>query len=130
MARRGLQAFLAFFGVLTVTMGCLTVATGGSLNMPDAGPVSASVDNQFRFFSVWFLAAGVLTLRAAASPEHATNLIRGLCIALVVGGLARLWSMVTVGVPHPIFVASMAGEILIPAVLLPWQSVVARRSAH
>lgn len=124
LTRRGLQAALAFLGVLVITLGLLTVTTGAA-NMPDAGHVSASLDNQVRFFAVWFIASGVLALRAAASPEHATGLVRGLCIALAAGGLARLWSMVTVGAPHPLFVANMAAELLIPAILVPWQSVVA-----
>lgn len=126
--RRGLQVVLALLGALAIALGLVTVTTGAA-HMPDGGGVSASVDSELRFFAVWFVVAGVLALRASASPEHATGLVRALCVALVLGGLARLWSIVTVGTPHPIFVANMAAEFLIPGVLLPWQSVVARRSA-
>lgn len=129
MSRRGLQATLTILGLIAVTFGALTVLTGAA-GVLASGPVSASVDSEMRFYAAWYLAAGVLLLRTVARVESEGTTIRAICAVLFLAACARVVSLVAVGAPHPIFLVLMAIEFTIPAVVVPWQASVGRRTTR
>jgi hypothetical protein len=124
---RGLRAILTILGAIALVVGSVTVITGGAL-VVGAGDVSPTVDSELRFLSAWYAAAGVLILRAARRPESAGPTVRAVSVILLVGATARAVSIAVVGVPHPLALALMAIEFAIPAVILPWQAAVERRT--
>jgi hypothetical protein len=126
MGRRGLQLTLTIVGGVAVAFGALTVITGGALVL-DGGKVSPSIDSELRFYAAWYVGAGVIVIRAARRVESEGSTIRAVCAVLLLGGMARLLSIVSVGAPHPVFLVLMALEIVLPALLVPWQAAVARR---
>jgi hypothetical protein len=126
MSRRGLQAILTILGLVAVVFGTLTVFTGGA-GVIGGGEVSASVDSELRFYAAWYAAAGVVMLRAVPRVESAGTTIRALCAVLFIAACARVLSILLVGAPHPVFLALMVIEFVIPAVVVPWQAAVARR---
>jgi hypothetical protein len=127
MARRGLQVTLTILGSVALVLGALTVLTGGA-TVPEAGDVSASVESELRFYAAWYVAAGIVVLRTVRRVESAGGTIRAVSAALVLGGLGRLVAIIAVGRPHPVFLALMALEFAIPALIVPWQAAVARRT--
>ncbi len=126
--RRGLQVVLSAIGVVATVAGSSAVVQG-SANVLRGGEVSANVDSEFRFYASWYAVFGLLLLRAARRPESETVIVRACGSGFLLAGSSRLLSMKASGAPHPLFKVLTAIEFLIPAVIIPWQSRVARERA-
>ena len=122
--RTGLVALLATLGVVATFEGTRGVVQGAR-QVVAGGPVSANVDSEYRFYSAWYAVLGVLLLGAARRPEHETRLVRACAGGFLLAGSGRLLSARTAGPPHPLQRALMAVELVLPAVLVPWQARVA-----
>jgi hypothetical protein len=81
-----------------------------------------------RFYAAWYVGAGLVLLRAAPRPETATTVVRAVAALLLLAAVARVVSVVVEGWPHWSQVVLMVLEFVIPAVVVPWQAVVARRA--
>jgi hypothetical protein len=123
--KRGLQVILVVLGSVMVLAGILGVILGADLVLGD-NTFSPSVDSEFRFFAAWYLAAGVLLLRAIPKIEDAAFEVRFVGIAFLVAACGRVLSMIDVGAPHGFYVALTAIEFVIPLVIVPAQAIVAR----
>jgi Domain of unknown function (DUF4345) len=128
MARRGLQVVLTIVGMVAVVAGSDTVLRGGD-SVLNHGDVSAAVDSELRFYAAWYVAAGVLMLKAVGRVESEALIVRAVGAAFFLAGSARLLSLVTVGRPHAFALVLMVLEFVIPVVTVPWQAAVARSSA-
>jgi hypothetical protein len=95
----------------------------------DHGDFSNEIDSELRFFAAWYVAAGVFVLRAATRPAAETITVRIIFGALFLAGCSRALSLVTVGTPHPVQLALMVIELVLPFVVIPWQAAVARARA-
>jgi hypothetical protein len=126
-SRRALQVVVALLGAVAFTFGMQTVLIG-TASVLEAGDASPNVDNELRFYAAWYASAGIVLLLTVRRVEAATGIIRGVCAALILGAAGRALSMAIVGSPHPGQVALMVVEFAIPAVIVPWQAAVARRS--
>ena len=87
----------------------------------NAGPLTElgtpNDDSELRFYSVFFVAYGVIlfqTTRDLARHGHRLPLLLGL---FFLGGIARLLSYLTVGQPHALFMLLMAVELAMPPLL-------------
>jgi hypothetical protein len=92
----------------------------------DGGDVSVNVDSEFRFYASWYAVIGVLLLGAARRPESETVIVRACGTGFVVAAASRLLSMKATGSPHVLFRILTVIEFVVPAVIIPWQSKVAR----
>ena len=126
MSRRGLQVVLGILGAVAFVFGGLALFTGVSF-ISGGETASASVDSELRFYAAWYAAAGVGLLLAVPRVESATTTIRVLFSFLFVAACGRAISIVVVGAPHRTFVILMIIEFALPLVVIPWQTVVARR---
>jgi hypothetical protein len=81
-----------------------------------------------RFYAAWYVAAGVLLLRTVPRVDSKGPTIRAICAVLFLAACARVISLVVVGAPHPVFLVLMVIEFTIPAVVVPWQAAVGRRT--
>lgn len=127
MARRGLQIALTAVGGIAVIFGAQTVLTGGAL-IPGGAHLSPSVDSELRFYAAWYVAAGLLLLRAVPQLEREGTVIRLVAGFFFVAAAGRLLSILIVGPPRGVFIALMVIEFALPAVLVPWHALVARAS--
>jgi hypothetical protein len=125
--KRTLQAILVALAAVMVLAGVLGVILGADLVLGDDA-FSASVDSEFRFFAAWYLAAGVLLLRAVPKVETAAFEVRFVGITFFVAACGRVLSMIDVGAPHGFYIALTAIEFAIPLVIVPMQAAVARRT--
>ncbi len=127
-----MQAYLRVLASVAVVFGLQGVAKGvagvrGAAPDLDGTRVGVrSVDSELRFFAAWYALAGVLLFRAAKRPESETVTVRGVSVAVWLAAVGRLLSIRSLGRPHPLFVALLGVELVVPAIALPWQARVAR----
>lgn len=107
----------------------LTGATGillgpGFLRLAHPWPVD--LDSHFRFLSGVFLAVGLGFYSCIPDIERKTERARLLAALIVTGGLARLWSLMSVGVPSLGHCGGLVMELLVVPCLILWQARLAR----
>jgi len=79
---------------------------------------SANVDSELRFYSIFWIAYGVVLMRATGDVASYTKLVPILIAMFFAGGLARLMSLLTVGSPHLLFLTLMGVELVFPVFLI------------
>lgn len=126
LSYRTLQAVVAALGLIALGAGISTMIFGAA-SIVGAGEVSATIDSEMRFFSVWYAAAGIILLRSAPRVGSDATTIRAVGLALFVAGVTRVLSWIAVGRPHSWTVVLMTLELTLPVVLIRWQARVASR---
>jgi len=93
----------------------LNVLFGGASAIPGStGIAETTVDNELRFFSVFWLAYGVFCFWVAKNIQTQFKFIPLLALSFFIGGLGRLISMLSVGPPANILIPAMILEFVIP----------------
>lgn len=126
--KRLLQTVMAFTLLLPLSAALAGVLSGPRfLGRPPVIPTD--LDSHFRYVSGLFL--GMLLLFAACIPrvEHKGARLRMLGAMVILGGAARLWSLVNVGTPSAGHQVGLAIELVELPLLLLWQARIARRFA-
>ena len=123
--RRLLQAVIAVLSLMPIGAGLAGVVLGpGFLSTEE--PWSASLDSHVRFLSGVFLALGFAWWSCVPNIEAKTDRMRLLGAATIVGGLARLGSLIVVGVPSAGHLVGLGLELVVVPLILVWQTRVAR----
>jgi len=112
--KKAFQVFLILFGVTTIVIATLHVLLGPAA-IPGSIPVNPTMDSEDRFYATLFAAYGVTLLWCVKNTECKSMVVYFLALTFFVGGLARLASMVAVGLPNTFFIVMTAFELLIPA---------------
>jgi hypothetical protein len=123
--RKTLQVFIFLFGVTDIFIALLHIVLGPAA-IPGSVPVNATMDSEDRFYATLFLAYGVALLWCIKDIERKSAVVYFLMATFFVGGLARLVSMVAVGLPNDFFIAMTAIELTLPLVLAAMQYRVTR----
>ena len=82
------------------------------------GDVAPNLAQEFRFLSVWWIAAGIYLWSLGSRAALAVGELRVVCAALFVSGIARWTSFATHGWPDAFFVVIAVIELLAPLPLL------------
>ena len=120
---------------LVIAIACLVpLLTGGESIVRGAawmahGPVSTDLDSHFRYVSGIFFALGVAFVTCVPAIEHKGARFRMLGAMVVCGGLARVVSLVTVGVPSRGHLFGLAMELGVVPLLMWWQWRIECRSS-
>ena len=124
--RRALQCAVALACTVPLAMGGLSVLHGVTI-LKGASP-AADLDSHFRYLSGLLLGIGLFYASGVPGIERRRGrfLLRGGIV--FVGGLGRLWSLVTVGTPSAIMLFALAMELVVTPLLTLWQLRVARRA--
>jgi hypothetical protein len=117
MQRKILQWILRIGGGAAVAIALVHI-TLGPRAIPGSVPVNATMDSEDRFYATLFLAYGVALLWCVREVERKSQVVGFLAATLFAGGVARLISMVAVGLPNAFFMAMTALELLLPPVIL------------
>jgi hypothetical protein len=80
------------------------------------------LDSQNRFYGVSFSVYGVLLYIAATDLARYRPVVTALLWMLFAGGMARVVSIIVVGLPSALVLLLMAVEILVPLLLIFWLS--------
>lgn len=121
-----LRTLFTALGAIAIVTGVLVVVAGPS-GIPGSNLASATVDNELRFFAVFWIAFGVIAIRVAPRVDVDTSTVRALALALFAGGVARAVSWLSAGEPHPLFAILMVSEVVGAPLVVAWQ---ARLSGH
>lgn len=119
--RRALQAVFTAVGVIAIATGLLVVAAGPG-GIPGDNTASSTVDNELRFFAVFWIAYGAAALRVAARADGEAAAVRALALTLFVAGIARAVSWLAAGPPHTLFAGLMCVELIGPPLVVAWQA--------
>lgn len=122
-----LRALCIMLGVSIAIIGLWHVGQGSSVIL-GAGDVSASVDSEDRFFGAVFFGYGLGWLLCATDPVRWRVSLYGQSGIFLLGGLARILSLVQVGRPHDLYLWLMAVELIVPFVLFGLLAGLPRRA--
>ncbi|CAN5157281.1 hypothetical protein BH11ACT3_BH11ACT3_00130 [soil metagenome] len=121
--KRLLIVVLAVLAFVPVATGLLAII-GGPTVAPGGGPTTASIDSEYRFVNVFWLAAGVILVWSLFRAAERALITRVALIIAASGGIARLISIAVVGLPHPVFIATIGLELVVVPLVIWWHSRV------
>lgn len=115
---RAFRLLLAAFGAVCVgvSLGHLILGVGA---IPGAIAVSPTNDSEDRFYATLFAFFGFAIIWCARDPRRRITALRALMLVFFIGGVGRVFSVMAVGLPHPLFVALGISELAIP-ILFWW----------
>lgn len=131
MSRRLLQTVVAVLSLVPILAGAGGVLLGPAFLGVDATQLDAGtdLDSHMRYLSGVFLGVGLAFLATVPRIERATFVFRLLTIFVVLGGLARLLSLIDRGPPTTPHLIGLGLELLVVPLLALWQGRIAAQSS-
>lgn len=122
---RTLQVVVGIGSLVPIAAGGAGVVLGPGF-LSGHGVVSADLDGHFRYLSGLLLGIGFAYLSAV--PRIETRRPRFLLLAglVVLGGLARLLSVLVQGTPSPSMIFALIMELAVTPAITLWQMRIAR----
>ena len=114
--RRALYALAA----VPIVAGAATVILGAA-SVPSPGDPSPNLESELRFYSVWWIGAGIFLLWLAPRVEERTLELRVFCALLFASGISRLIAALDTDWPSTGQLVLMSLELVLPPVLVAWQ---------
>ncbi len=115
--KRGLQILLAIMSLIPLSFGIMNMVSGAAQFIP-LEQVTAELDSQFRFQSAYYFGLAIIIWWVIPNLERHKTLIRILIGVIFLGGLARVYSYISVGPPPPQMFAGMILELSLPLLLI------------
>ena len=112
----GTMVFLMGVQFIWLTEASFIFASGQSIPV-DPATISPTIDNEFRFYSIFWLSYGVLVLRVARNILAQIRRVPILVGLFFIGGIGRALSLIFVGAPHPAFIVLMIVELVTPVLV-------------
>ena len=127
--KRALQIVSALMGTVPVITGLVQMMgihdpLYASLNLP----ADATLDSNMRFLAGVWLGLGLASWWLVPRITEQTVLFRVLWLMIFLGGIGRLVSMASVGLPLTPFIAFTALEVLGAPLFVYWQHRVVQNS--
>lgn len=124
-----LRRTLYVLAVVPILAGASTVVLGAD-SVLGAGEASPSLESELRFYSVWWIGAGLFLIWLAPRVEERTLETRVFCALLFLAGLSRLFAVLATDWPTTGQIILMVVELVLAVVLAIWQAAAARRVAR
>ncbi len=122
--KRLLQVAIGVCSLVPIGAGLAGAWFGPEVAEGTAPPVS--LDSHFRYLSGLLLGIGLAFWSTIPSIERHTGRVRLLTLIVVIGGLARLWSLAHVGIPSLPMLGGLTMELIVTPLLCLWQARVAK----
>jgi hypothetical protein len=120
-----LRRTLYVLAVIPIVAGASTVIWGAD-SLLGAGHASPSLESELRFYSVWWIGAGLFLIWLAPRVEERSLETRVFCALLFLAGLSRLFAVLATDWPSTGQIVLMVIELVLAVVLALWQASVAR----
>ncbi len=112
-----LKYILYLMALVALATG-LNVLIGGAAAVPGAeSGVEATVDNELRFFSVFWIAYGGFCYWVGKNLAEQSSFVPFIALVFFLGGIGRLISIFIVGVPADILIPAMILEFVLPIII-------------
>lgn len=122
---RTLRRTLYVLAIVPVVAGAATVLLGSD-SVPDPGDPSANLESELRFYSVWWIGAGLFVVWLAPRIHERTRELRVFCALLFLTGLSRVLAILDTDWPSTGQIVLMALELSLPPILVVWQARAVR----
>ena len=125
--RRALQVVVFLGGFVPVLAGL-----AGFLEGPEMAGMNTSVismDSHFRYLSGLLMGIGFCFWSTILDIEMKKERFQMLGLIVVLGGCARLYSLITVGLPDHAMLSGLVMELVIVPLLVLWQHRVTHQTA-
>lgn len=123
--KRPLQITMLVVATIPLIIGLINFILGAGRFVPTE-QITANLDNQLRFYAIWFTTVFFLTLWCVRNLEIAGPVMRIMFTTMALGGVARLYSMSQFGLPDPPMLVATVLEIGVLA-FIPWHAAVMRK---
>lgn len=126
ISKRIMQVILGLTSILSIYTAYLGIAYGAVnwyYGFADSQEYSKSLlmlDSNIRFYSGLWLGIGIVLLWIIPRIEHEKTLLRVIAIFFFLGGIGRLISILTCGIPSSIYFIYVLLELSFPLLTL-WQ---------
>jgi hypothetical protein len=125
MYKRILQVILAVISLILIITGALGIIAGVTDNVGDFYGVSVSnsieghiiLDSNLRFFGGLSIGLGLIMFWIIPSIERHKLVFRLIAGMIFLGGLGRVISMLSFGIPSPLFIIFALLELLFPLLI-------------
>jgi hypothetical protein len=107
--------------VIPIVTGALTVVLGAD-SVPAPGDPSPNLESELRFYSVWWIGAGLFLLWLAPRVEERTLELRVFCGLLFLSGVSRVLAALDTDWPSTGQLVLMGIELVLPVVFVLWQA--------
>jgi len=129
LERRLLQATVALASLVPLSMGGLSVLRSADVLKGMDPPFPIDLDSHYRYLSGLLLGIGLVFVASIPRIERRRTVFLTLGAVILVGGLARLWSLLDAGLPSTGHRFGLAMELIAVPLIVLWQARVARRCA-
>lgn len=127
LERRLLQAAVAVAALVPLSMGGQSVLRSADLLRGMDPPFPIDLDSHYRYLSGLLLGIGLVFLFTIPRIERHRTIFLTLGAVILVGGVARLWSLVELGLPSRGHQFGLVMELVAVPLIVLWQGRVARR---
>lgn len=124
--RRLLQIAVGIASIVPLSMGALSVLRSADVLRGVSPPLPIDLDSHFRYLSGLLLGIGIAFVASIPRVEARGPLFRALGFVILVGGLARLLSLLQAGVPGPGHQFGLVMELVVVPLIVLWQARVER----
>ncbi len=121
-----LRRTLYVVAAVPIVTGALTVFLGAD-SVPAPGDPSPNLESELRFYSVWWIGAGLFLLWLASRIEERTTELRVFCALLFFSGVSRALAAVATDWPSTGQIILMGVELVLPVIFVTWQARVLAR---
>lgn len=125
--RRLLQATVALASVVPLSMGGLSVLSSADMLKGMDPPFPIDLDSHYRYLSGLLLGIGLVFVASIPRIERHRTIFLTLGAVILVGGLARLWSLIELGTPSRGHQFGLVMELVAVPLIVLWQGRIARR---
>jgi Domain of unknown function (DUF4345) len=127
--RRLLQVAIVLFACIPISAGFAGAFWGVSI-FGDQPRISRDLDSHGRYLSGLLLGIGLTFWSLVPRIERQGPIARGLTVIVIIGGLARLWGAIVLGLPSTVMIGALAMELVVTPLLALWRQRVERRCAQ
>lgn len=130
LEKRLLQAATALACFVPLSMGGLSVLRSAAVLKGMEPPFPIDLDSHYRYLSGLLLGIGLVFLFSIPRIETRRTVFLTLGAVILIGGLARLWSLVELGAPSRGHQFGLVMELIMVPLIVLWQGRIARRFAR